>query len=201
MKRGAKRRRHKLAPVARLHELLAYDPDTGVLTGRVRLANGKSKPGQRAGSVARSSGGARWAHVKHLKRHVRVDGVLYLEHHVIWAMMKGRWARHEIDHEDTDATNNRWTNLRRATYSQNQRNRGINDGPRRTNQSGLKWVRTRRDRPRSPYQAAVCGVYLGSFKTAEAAHQAAAAYARKTQGKFFNPGRREPVVDRSRSMS
>lgn len=47
----------------------------------------------------------------------------YLAHRVIWAMQTGAHAVSDIDHIDRDPTNNKWSNLRLATRSENQANR------------------------------------------------------------------------------
>jgi hypothetical protein len=87
-----------------------------------------------------------------------------------------------IDHRDGNSTNNRWSNLRRATASQNNANRRLPGH----NTSGYKgailcrksgrWHAIIRFRGR--------GIYLGSLATPEAAHAAYVAAARKVHGKF-----------------
>jgi hypothetical protein len=65
-------------------------------------------------------------------RVVRVLGGLYREHHIVWAVVHGCWAR-EIDHIDGDRLNNKISNLREVTRSENLRNRGLD----RRNTSGV----------------------------------------------------------------
>lgn len=76
-----------------------------------------------------------------------------------------------IDHVDSNPHNNKRSNLRYLTYSQNNMNRKVN----RNSQSGLKGVYY--DKRRGTYHAyATCNgtrYNLGSFRTAE---KAAAAY-------------------------
>ena len=107
---------------------------------------------------------------------------MYNEHQLAWLYMTGRWGRPTIDHRDGDVTNNRWSNLRRATASQNNANRGRP----RNNTSGYKGVY----RGRRPGQwCAHIGrnrrtIHLGTFPTAQAAHAAYVAAARKLFGEF-----------------
>jgi hypothetical protein len=71
-----------------------------------------------------------------LRRTITIDGVIYKAHRVIWLLMTGKWPDHQIDHEDRDASNNRWKNLREATPLQNANNRSLH----RNNTSGTTGV-------------------------------------------------------------
>lgn len=55
-------------------------------------------------------------------RRVQVGDRRFGEHRVIWALCHGEWPA-EIDHIDRNAMNNRLSNLRAATHSQNGANR------------------------------------------------------------------------------
>jgi len=87
--------------------------------------------------------------------------------------MTGQWID-EIDHENTDPGDNRWSNLRAATSSQNKANRG----PNRRNQLGVKGVY----KHQNGYRAVVykdrqridCGVHT-TVEQAAAAYQKVAA--------------------------
>jgi hypothetical protein len=151
----------------RLKELLKYDPETGLfywLVDRYRV-----KRGDRAGSVS----------PRHRYRIIRLDQRNYAEHRLAWFYMNGEWPPAEIDHADLDRQNNRWSNLRSATSSQNKANR----------------------QSRGAYPKGVCfhkasGLFssrvhsggkqisLGYFKTPELAHQAYCDAAPKYHGKF-----------------
>src|SRR5262249_16415636 len=113
---------------------------------------------------------------------IRIAQRMYREHQLAWFYMTGRWGRPTIDHRDGNAANNRWNNLRRATWSQNNANRRR---PRH-NTSGYKGVYF--DRTSGNWRAHICKDwhtnYLGLFPTAEAAHAAYAAAARKHHGEF-----------------
>lgn len=114
-----------------LRELLDYDPETGVLTwkhrdvkwfrdgerisaqGAANIWNGRYA-GSQAFSFNRQSG---YVHGNVLSRK-------YKAHRVAYAMMTGEWPKDDIDHIDGVRDNNRWSNLRAATKSENCRNCG-----------------------------------------------------------------------------
>jgi hypothetical protein len=95
----------------RLKELLSYNPLTGVFLWRVDRY--RVKAGDRAGSVAPTT----------QYRIIRLDQRNYAEHRLAWFFIRGEWPEDEIDHEDLDKQNNKWSNLRPATSSQNKANR------------------------------------------------------------------------------
>lgn len=58
-----------------------------------------------------------------LYKHGTIDSVMYSAHRVIWKLVKGKEPPAIIDHKDRNGTNNRWKNLRAASYGQNFINR------------------------------------------------------------------------------
>jgi HNH endonuclease len=150
---------------ARLRELLHYDKKTGEFRWLERVGN-ELRPGIVAGSV-----------------HICVEGRNYSAHQLAWLYVTGRWGRPMIDHSDGNSTNNRWSNLRRATASQNN----ANSRRSRQNTSGYKGV-TLVPYSRRRWQAVIYKnrrrIYLGTFATPQAAHAAYVAAARKVHGKF-----------------
>jgi hypothetical protein len=148
-----------------LRDMFQYDPETGAF--RHRTAMNRHKPGDRAGSHGHSG-----------YRKIVIFGVRYYEHHLAWLYMTGRWDE-SVDHANRDPSDNRWSNLRQATASQQQANRGKN----KNNTVGLRGVsfcRTRqkfaayltKDRKRR---------FLGYFDTPEDAHSV---YAREAYRAF-----------------
>lgn len=102
-------------------------------------------------------------------------------HRVAWAVETGRWPI-EVDHRDTDKSNNRWPNLREATRSQNEMN-----GPRRTdNTSGFKGVGWHKCKSswRAYIQKDGRHIHLGYFDTPELASAAYATNAARLFGEF-----------------
>ena len=159
------RKRERLTR-ARLRELLHYDRDTGEFRWWRRVGD-EVQLGEKAGYLE-----------------IRIDGRAYQAHQLAWRYKTGRWCRPLIDHRDGDGTNNRWTNLRQATPSQNT----ANSRRPRHNTSGYKGVSLRTS---GRWRAVVCNkgrlISLGTFATPEAAHAAYAATARKLFGEFARP--------------
>lgn len=126
----------KMLPDAeRLRDILDYDPESGTLSWRAR-------PRKTVRSNRRGIGNTRWAGKPagstHSSGHrnISIDGERYFAHRVIWKWMTGEEPEFEVDHADTDKANDRWSNLRLATHSQNSINRPI----RPDNTSGARGV-------------------------------------------------------------
>jgi hypothetical protein len=152
--------------VERLKELLHYDPDTGHFTWLADFRH-QHKSGDRAGTLC------------HGYRRIKIDRVLYYEHRLAWLYMCGEFPPKHIDHADMDRANNRWSNLRLATRSQNQANRPT------TNKIGLKGVKKISDgRYEARIQFGTTRIFLGTFSTPEAANAAYYAAAREAYGDF-----------------
>jgi hypothetical protein len=148
---------------ARLRELLHYDPETGGFRWRIRSGND--------------------VHLGHLAGNVQIsiDRRSYRAHQLAWFYMTGRWGRPMIDHRDGDSTNNRWTNLRRATASQN----GANRRRPRHNISGFKGAYLcRSGKWRARIRRNGLAIHLGNYSTPQAAHAAYVTAARKLFGEF-----------------
>lgn len=96
----------------RLHEVIRYDPDTGIFTWRI------SRPGCVAG---RSAGTIK----PEGYRQIEIDGRLYRGARLAVLFMTGRWPPNGklVDHRNGIRGDDRWKNLRVATHSQNARNR------------------------------------------------------------------------------
>ena len=108
-------------------------------------------------------------------------------HRVILERMAGRpLAKTEFtDHISGDRLDNRRENLRIASNSENQFNRGRPSN----NTSGYKGVSWHRGAGKWQAQLAVNGkfMYLGLFTTPEAAHEAYTNAAEKLHGEFWRP--------------
>jgi hypothetical protein len=149
---------------ARLRELLRYNKKTGEFRWRKRSDFSVDHvPGQG-------------------RLFIIIDQRLYPAHQLAWFYVTGRWGRPTIDHRDGDASNNRWSNLRRATRSQNNANRRR---PRH-NSSGYKGASLcrRTGNWRATINRKGKRIHLGMFTTSEAAHKAYVAAARKFFGEF-----------------
>jgi len=153
---------------ARLRELLDYNPETGVFTWRVHRERYYC-----AGKIAGTTD-------KHGRHQIQIDKKIYRAGSLALFWMTGRMA--VADHINCDPSDDRWSNLRKATPAQN----GANKRPhKRKLYSPLKGV-TVNWHGRFQAQIGVngCNIYLGLFDTAEAAHAAYVAAAKKYFGAF-----------------
>jgi hypothetical protein len=156
----------------RLREVLEYDPDSGVWIWVGRTGN-KSKPGKIAGSLDNNG------YVV-----IRIDRAIYKAHRLAWLYMTGEWPKVTVDHINNVPADNRWTNLREATYSQNNASRGLTV----RNSSGFKGVYWQAKNKKWVATIAVGDNrirYLGSFDRPEDAHAAYCAAAQLRFGEFF----------------
>src|SRR6185437_16179325 len=106
-----------------LERLFSYDPETGILLWRA-WSGGTAHAGTRAGSLG----------PRH--RVLNVQGSHYLEHRIIWKLVTGNDPVAEIDHANGVGDDNRWSNLREASRTQNAHNLKTPS----TNTSGFKGV-------------------------------------------------------------
>lgn len=158
--------------LARLRELLHYEPETGVFTWRVDRTAGV-KAGDVAGRGNVNSSGY---------QRIRVQKRLYPAHRLAWFYMTGSWPEHEIDHRNGKRADNRWGNLRDVDDATNCQN---THGVRRDNQVGLSGVGKKangrfyaRIRTNGRLQ------HLGRFDTAQEAHDAYLAAKRQQHAGF-----------------
>jgi hypothetical protein len=154
-----------------VRSLLDYDPETGVLTW---------KQSPRIGWVGKPAGTRRPN--GQIAIQIATRGRLYLAHRLIWLIMTGDWPPNQIDHRDLDPSNNRWTNLRLATRSQNC----VNRRRKSTNTSGFTGVSKRGNRYRAYVNVRGKREYLGDFATAKAAAAARSARAKELHGEFYS---------------
>jgi hypothetical protein len=110
---------------------------------------------------------------------VRLDGVNRKVHRVIWKLKTGEEPPVTIDHADRNKTNNRWKNIRAATYSQNNMNKALplprsgHHGVYRQNGRWSAGIST----PKGP-------VSIGVFTTKEEAVRARKAKVAELYGEF-----------------
>lgn len=131
-----------------LRHLLHYDPLTGDWTW-INPTSRSIRCGDRAGTTRRDG-----------RRQISVGGSLYLASRLAWLYMTGTWPQNEIDHENRIKGDDRWENLRDATHSENMFNR--------------EWCERSGDlrgicKDGNQFRVIIGNVYLGYYKTIEAA--------------------------------
>ncbi len=153
-----------------LKRRLQYDPMTGDLVWLVKPKRGRVKAGDVAGAKV----------LNYLR--VKIDGKLYAAHRLIWLYVTGEWPESFLDHINGIPLDNRWSNLRAATNSQNQANRKR----RRTSLSPYKGITRTTDGKRWAAKIRHMGktIHLGSFDIPEEAHAAYMAAAARIFGEF-----------------
>lgn len=109
---------------SQLLALVKYQPRTGKF---IRTMPGRHcATGDVLGSLDKSNGYVR----------VTIEGKKYWAHRLAWFYTLGAWPEKQIDHKDTNRANNKWSNLRIATQTQNNGNCVLP----KTNTSGFKGV-------------------------------------------------------------
>lgn len=153
---------------SRLKELLHYDADSGLFY--YRKSTGRKKAFSVAGSLRKKDGYVR----------ICLDNVHYLAQRLAWLYVTGEWPEHDTDHIDMCRSNNRFSNLRAATRSQNM----SNSGARRNNTTGYKGVFKNRSGFSARITVGYQDIYLGSFKSAKEASTAYLVAAKKYHQEF-----------------
>lgn len=146
-----------------LIKILSYCSETGKFTWINPPSPSKVKVGDVAGTMM-SDG----------YRSITINSKMHKEHRLAWLYMTGEWPSKKMDHINRNRGDNRWANLRLATYSENTANRTGH------NRYGFKGVSTNSRCVTKPYRAQIevrengrrKSISLGTFKTALEAHEA-----------------------------
>lgn len=121
-------------------------------------------------------------------RVICIDGRRYYAQELAWVLMTGQWPERTVDHIDTNSLNNRWSNLRLATQSE----QNMNQTPRRPGLTGASFHKAsglwRADIKKDGKQTT-----LGYFDTAEKAHEVYRAAAQILFGPFAHESSRQPI--------
>jgi hypothetical protein len=159
-----------------LHEILSYDPLTGTFRWKYNLSR---EPRWNTRWAGRQAGYLRdyWM--------ISIDQKRFYSHRIAWAMMTGKWPAGQIDHKNTDRSDNRWENLREADLSKNAQNRNLTS-INTSGHKGVYWVK------RDKKWGAVIKLngkreYLGQFHDKLSAHEAYKARAVELFGQFARP--------------
>lgn len=122
-------------------------------------------------------------------RRIKIKSKLYSHHRLAFLYMTGRFPDEQIDHINGIKTDNRWKNLRPATFRENNANKKSKEG----SFSGLKGVtyQKRRNNYRAKLTSNGVTIHLGEFKTPELAHAAYCEASKKINGEFHCDGKRQ----------
>ncbi len=141
---------------SQLKERLHYDPETGLFTWIKVLSNYV-----KTGSVAGTDSGH--GYIK-----IGILGGSCYAHRLAWFYVHGVWP-HEIDHTNRIRSDNRLSNLRSCTRSQNACNSHTN---KRTVHDLPKGVHAARDKFKAVINCNCKEIHLGTFDTVEEANKA-----------------------------
>jgi hypothetical protein len=151
--------------------LLRYDPETGEWNWLVFKKNRKTAS-TKAGSLIKKTGYVC----------ICINGHLYQAHRLAWLYMTGYWPTNQVDHKDTNRSNNKWDNLRLASNSLNQ----ANTKNYRNNTSGHKGIWFRNDCRK--WYVKVGRKYVGLFETYDDAVNAYQKTAAEKYGEYARSG-------------
>jgi hypothetical protein len=160
----------------KLKSVLDYDPATGLFRWKTERSNAPC--GNRIGTVAGSSASnGYWR--------IWLFGGEHLAHRLAWLWMIGTWPSNDIDHDNLNRADNKWTNLRLANPSLN----AANIRPKKTKAwpylKGVDYQSRCKTRPfRAQIEKDGERFYLGLYATPEEAKAAYDAKALELFGAF-----------------
>lgn len=157
---------------SKILSLLIYQPANGCF--RWKYSRGRICRLSAAGTIKRDG-----------YRYITIFGKSFPAHRLAYFLVNGYWPE-TVDHINNDKKDNRAANIRRATQSENNQNRGI----QRNNKSGVKGVTW--NKQRSKWAGYVWlnrkMNHLGYYANFDDAVAAVAVARKKLHGEFCNHG-------------
>jgi len=150
--------------------ILHYQPDSGVFTWK--MVCGRRAP---IGGVAGCIGTQGY-------RIIGIQGTRYKAASLAWLYIYGEWPEYCIDHINGNKADDRLSNLRKASRSENLFNRGVFSN----SLSGIKGVGLFRGKWKACCYSNGKRKWLGFFPSKEEAVKAYRDYAEKEHGIFFH---------------
>jgi len=173
-----------------LEECFNYDEDTGILYWKVRpLSHFKSERSRDCFNSKFSfrEAGTKGKYIKISITDLSSNRNGYQSHRLIWKLVTGEDpVGYEIDHIDNDKYNNRFCNLRKATFNQNQHNRLTYQN----SHTGVKGIGLFKRNGKYRVRIAVNNKthYLGHYNTIEEAKAVHNKFLKELHGDFSNEG-------------
>lgn len=177
--------RMKLTPEY-LRECFAYNPDSGALVWLRRPVTHFRNAGLMKRWNTRYSGKEAGSTTPIGYRIIGINDHTYNAHRIVWMLVYGTWPAEDIDHVNRDRSDNRITNLRLASRSENNYNSGL----RKNNSSGVKGVSWNNLRGMWSVNVNAKGknVFRGLFHDKEEAIAVCRDARKKIHGQFANHG-------------
>ena len=145
----------KILTAQKLKEVVHYNPETGEFT--------------RKDPKLRSCNGTIPKNPRHAYLNIGIDYRVYKAHRLAWLYTHGEWPKGQIDHINGDKLDNRISNLRVATPSQNKQNARKARSDSRSGLLGATWY-SKGKKWRAAIQVDGKKKHLGYFDTAQEAH-------------------------------
>ena len=139
-----------------LKQKLIYSESTGIFIWAVSC--GQSKKGDHAGSVS-----------KGVYMRICVNGSRHYSHRLAWFYVYGVWPEGEIDHINGDGRDNRISNLRVVSRSENEQN---TRSAQKNSVSGILGIAPHGKAWRAQIRVGGNSIHLGTFRAMEDAHSA-----------------------------